>query len=211
MVPNAIVNNISAISWRSVLLVEETGKNIDLPQVTDKYYHLMLYRVHIDITLVLIGTGCCNLTNYHTITTTTASHAEWPSWLIVIQSQVRKYIHMYFTRLWHHPGSVLIILVPAVHTLYLLPKKLEQELLIIQEHLRSPRVFSGVRVTRSLVLCVFLLDRCLSFCTFSFGRWVVCSSIYGFCLRLWYLQLFLKLPSQQYFILLWTNNIGNLT
>jgi hypothetical protein len=37
MVRNAIVNNISAISWRSVLLVEETGKNIDLPQVTDKY------------------------------------------------------------------------------------------------------------------------------------------------------------------------------
>ena len=51
MVRNAIVNNISAISWWSVLLVEETGKNIDLPQVTDKYYHTMLYRVHIDITV----------------------------------------------------------------------------------------------------------------------------------------------------------------
>ena len=30
-------------------------------------------------------------------------------------------------------------------------------------------VFSGVRVTRSLVLCVCFVDRCLSFCTFSFG------------------------------------------
>ena len=28
------------------------------------------------------------------------------------------------------------------------------------------RVFSGIRVTRSLVLCVCFVDRCLSFCTF---------------------------------------------
>jgi hypothetical protein len=32
------------------------------------------------------------------------------------------------------------------------------------------------------------VDRCLSFCTFSFGHCVVCSSIYGFWLPLWYLQ-----------------------
>jgi hypothetical protein len=30
----------------------------------------------------------------------------------------------------------------------------EQELLTMTEHLSSPSVFSGVRVTRSLVLCV---------------------------------------------------------
>ena len=29
-----------------------------------------------------------------------------------------------------------------------------------QEHLSSPPVFSGVRVTRSLVLCVYFVDRC---------------------------------------------------
>ena len=50
-------------------------------------------------------------------------------------------------------------------------------------------VFSGVRVTRFLVLCVCFVDGCLSFCTFSFGHCVVCSSsIYGFWLPLWYLQ-----------------------
>jgi hypothetical protein len=44
-------------------------------------------------------------------------------------------------------------------------------------------VFSGVRVTRSLVLCVCFVDRCLFFCTFSFGHCVVCSSTkYGFWL-----------------------------
>ena len=51
----------------------------------------------------------------------------------------------------------------------------EQELLTISEHLSSPPVFSGVRVTRSLVLCVCFVDRCLSFYTFSFGH---CMSVY---------------------------------
>jgi hypothetical protein len=44
----------------------------------------------------------------------------------------------------------------------------EQELLTLPKHPSSPPVFSGVRVTRSLVLCVCFVDRCLSFCTFSF-------------------------------------------
>ena len=65
----------------------------------------------------------------------------------------------------------------------------EQELLTLPEPLSSPPVFSGVRVTRSLVLCVCFVDHCLSFYPFSFGHCVVCSSsIYGFWLHLWYLQ-----------------------
>ena len=39
MVLNVTFNNISAILWRSVLLVEETG-------VTSKVYSILLYRLH---------------------------------------------------------------------------------------------------------------------------------------------------------------------
>ena len=58
---------------------------------------------------------------------------------------------------------------------------MEQELLILPQHPSSPPVVSGVRVTWSLVLCVCFVDYCLSFCPFSFGHCVVCSSsIYGY-------------------------------
>jgi len=50
MVFNATFNNISAISWRSVLMVEEigvTGENHRPVEHPDKLYHIMLYRVHL--------------------------------------------------------------------------------------------------------------------------------------------------------------------
>ena len=48
----------------------------------------------------------------------------------------------------------------------------EQELLTLSEHPSSPPVFGGVRATGSLALYVCFVDRCLSFCTFSF--WPLC-------------------------------------
>jgi hypothetical protein len=86
----------------------------------------------------------------------------------------------------------------------------EQELITLSEHLSSPPLFSGIRVTRSLVLCVCCVHRCLSFCTFPFDHCVVRSSlIYGFWLSIWYLQTLLsifKLLSIVFSVLLLTDS-----
>ena len=97
----------------------------------------------------------------------------WPLWNICVTNDhgyVPLVVHTSrsFPHSWLNTGFIarLTRRVPLV----------EQEQLILPGQLSSPTVFSEVRVTRFLVLYVCLVDRCLSFCTFSFGHCVVCSS-----------------------------------
>jgi hypothetical protein len=50
MVLYATFNNISVISWWSVLLMDEIGvpgKKTNLSEVTDTLYYIMMYRIHL--------------------------------------------------------------------------------------------------------------------------------------------------------------------
>jgi hypothetical protein len=66
----------------------------------------------------------------------------------------------------------------------------EQEQLTFPEHPSSVPVFSGVCVTRSLVLCVCFVDHCLSFFAIVLSVLRFTDSYYPF--RLWYLETLLK-------------------
>jgi hypothetical protein len=84
MVFNATFNNISVISWRSFLLVEESGVHGENNRLATshwkKLYHIMFYWVHLAwagfklTPSVVIGIDCKGSykSNYHTVITTTA-------------------------------------------------------------------------------------------------------------------------------------------
>ena len=80
---NVAFNNVSVISWRSVLLVKESGGPGENHRPdTDKLYHIIWYLAWAGFeltTLVVIGsdyTDCIGSykSNYHTITTTANVH-----------------------------------------------------------------------------------------------------------------------------------------
>ena len=63
-----------------------------------------------------------------------------------------------------------------------------KELRTLLEHLSSPPVFSGVRVTRSLVLYVCFVGRCLSFCLFFLVIVLLFLDVRFLITSLWHLQ-----------------------
>jgi hypothetical protein len=66
MVFNATFNNITIISWRSVLFVEETRVPVkipELPKVTDQLYLIMMYRVHLAVSRIRTQYFRCDSTD----------------------------------------------------------------------------------------------------------------------------------------------------
>jgi hypothetical protein len=92
----------------------------------------------------------------------------WPLWNICVTND-HGYVPLVINTSRSFPHSQLIT--GFVTRLTRRMPLVEQELLILPEHLSSPSVFSGVRVTRCLALYVCCVDRCLSFCTFFFWPW----------------------------------------
>ena len=92
-------------------------------------------------------------------------------------------IHSSYTS-WSFPHAWLIIGFVVTRLTRRVPLE-EQELFTLPEDLRSSPAFIGVPVTRSLVLCVCFVDRCLSICPVSF--WLLC------CLSIFDLHFWLPL------------------
>ena len=89
----------------------------------------------------------------------------WPLWNICVTND-HGYIPLVVNTSRSFPHSRLITGFVTRLT-WRVPLK-EQELVTLPDRLNSPPVFSGVRVTRSLIIYVCFVDRCLSFCTFFF-------------------------------------------
>ena len=108
------------------------------------------------------------------------------TWLTVIENLCHKWpricsLVVHTSRSFHQSWFITGFLTRFTRQVPLV----EQELLTLPDYMSPPPVFSGVCVTRSLVLCVCFVDRCLLF----FGHCVVRpSSVYEFSLPLWYLQ-----------------------
>jgi hypothetical protein len=160
MVFNATFNNISAISWRSVLLVEEIGgpeenhrpvashwQTFSIVIKNDRILNFMHFRhtVLVVMCIILFYLIRVNGLKHH------RKMGLWRAFLVFLIRSEFKYILLY----WQQHCSPCYM--------WGLVFYLEQELHTFPEHLRSPPVFSGVRVTRSLVLYVCLVDHCLSF------------------------------------------------
>ena len=112
MVFNATFNTISAISWRSVLLVEKTGVPGENHRPVANHWQTLSHKVASSTprlkgfeltTLVAIGTDLCissYKSNYHTITTTTAHDYITLKWRKCSNGKTEKFYKKNYNTMW---------------------------------------------------------------------------------------------------------------
>ena len=122
------------------------------------------------------------------------------TWLTVTEYLCHKWLRICYTcrstsRFFPHSWLITAFVTRLTRRVPLV----ERELLTLPEHLSSPPVFIGVRVTRSLVLYVFCRSLFVPLYLL-FGHCVVCSSsIYGFWFPFRYLQTLLRCVRFEHF------------
>jgi hypothetical protein len=128
----------------------------------------------VPIWISLIG-GCCLQGSYWTkgfywLTSKVLRSPPWLGWLLwnICVTNDHGYVQLVVNTFRSFPHSLLVT--GDVTRLTQQVPLVEQELLVLPEC--SLPVFSGVCVTRSLILCVCFVDRCLSCCPFYF--WSLC-------------------------------------
>ena len=168
MVFNTTLNNISAISWRSVLLVGETGEN---HRPVASIWPTLLHK------FVSSTPRTSGIRTHNVIGDRHWLHRGFTFYFC--------YVYLFTHTDVQHDFHVISCSCRLTVTRRV--SHVEQELHTHPEHISSPPVFSWVRVTRCLDLYVMFCGSL--FFLLSFFFWPLCFSlIYGFWLPLWYLR-----------------------
>ena len=160
------MSNFSAISWREQVRFQWDNYDDDAHFVpTLSWIVIVLKQQCVDISLHLN-----TLLRFLNAACLEEKQNRWIASSLIWAKQVSnpRYTALYASTLTITPPMRFYHI--GIFKLFLLTRRVplvEQDLLTIPEHLTSPPVFSGVRVTRSLVLYIYIVDRCLFFCTFS--------------------------------------------
>jgi hypothetical protein len=112
MVFNVTFNNISAISWRSVLLVEETGGPGENHRPVASHWQTLSHNV-VHLALIEIGTDCIGSckSNYHAIMATTAPCVHgWETAKFVISIVIHHPLSMRVHLPLHHWDSSICLI-----------------------------------------------------------------------------------------------------
>ena len=132
-------------------------------------FHNIIFLVFLESS-VHVSSWLSRSHHFERFTVTTMTWLSWPLWIICVTND-HGYVPLVVNTSRSFPHSLLITGLVARVTRLLPPV----------EHLSSPPVFSGVRVTWSIALYVCFVDRCLSVCTFSVGHQLTLCCLF-FCL-----------------------------